>query len=627
MKRTIIIVSSVVLVAAVAVVTPLILINNNKPASQYDVFISAMVEEANHRVLTAKTPNNERSVIPGSALKNYPASFDLRSVDTNGDGVKENYVTGVKFQNPFGTCWAFGTIAAAETSILYDLKQDSRRIDQSGNTRDSIDLSEHHLAWFTYDPIPEGNSQAGEGLYSTVKDVDKNISLRLNSGSTQFAGSTMFASGIGPVQEPDFYTEISKKTQLNYHGKNKNTTTNKKGYEIYSKDDDWSIDEEFRYSSSYMLEDTYFLPNPITYDSLGFYDIDYADRVVKTYKEQLTKGRAICISFCADNYSPSAEDRAAKYINVDTYAHYCYKRELPNHSVCVVGWDDNYSKDNFLSEVQLTKDGKPVFDDKGNPIMIPVAQPPKDGAWIVKNSWGSLDSISDGLVKNEWGFDNTGYFYLSYYDLSIDCCQCFDFDVTGRMSSDLGNYSLEQYDLMPSEKPHSVTCDFPVSEANVFAIKQRETIKDVSCVTTEFNEEVNCSIYRANNGKLDLLHPLSNVDICFQYPGLHVFNLPEAIDTNVGDNIAVVLTHKCGNKYLLSIGSEFNKKGYDAGLCEDNYYANGVVNKNESYVIINNLEAYDFHDIKEKLENMGGPTSFLTYDNFPIKVYASTLAN
>ena len=40
------------------------------------------------------------------------SSFDLRDVDGN------SYVTPVKFQNPFGTCWGFSAIAAAETSIL-----------------------------------------------------------------------------------------------------------------------------------------------------------------------------------------------------------------------------------------------------------------------------------------------------------------------------------------------------------------------------------------------------------------------------------------------------------------------------------------------------------------------------
>ena len=55
-----------------------------------------------------------------------------------------------------------------------------------------------------------------------------------------------------------------------------------------------------------------------------------------------------------------------------------------NHAVTIVGWDDNYSRDNFYFGSYA----------KG------------DGAWIVKNSWGS-----------SWG-DN-GYFYVSYYDESF----------------------------------------------------------------------------------------------------------------------------------------------------------------------------------------------------------------
>lgn len=53
-----------------------------------------------------------------------------------------------------------------------------------------------------------------------------------------------------------------------------------------------------------------------------------------------------------------------------------------NHAVLIVGWDDNYSKDNF----------------KGNPE--------GDGAWIIKNSWGSYNG-------------ENGYYYVSYYDLRL----------------------------------------------------------------------------------------------------------------------------------------------------------------------------------------------------------------
>lgn len=55
-----------------------------------------------------------------------------------------------------------------------------------------------------------------------------------------------------------------------------------------------------------------------------------------------------------------------------------------NHIVTIVGWDDNYSKDNFLSKSKVTA----------------------DGAMDRQNSWGS-----------DWG--DEGYFYLSYQDPNI----------------------------------------------------------------------------------------------------------------------------------------------------------------------------------------------------------------
>ncbi len=67
------------------------------------------------------------------------------------------------------------------------------------------------------------------------------------------------------------------------------------------------------------------------------------------------------------------------YYNTSSRAYYYSGTSGSNHAVTIVGWDDTYSRNNF------------------NPAA------PGDGAFIVKNSWGT-----------SWG--NNGYFYLSYYD-------------------------------------------------------------------------------------------------------------------------------------------------------------------------------------------------------------------
>lgn len=67
----------------------------------------------------------------------------------------------------------------------------------------------------------------------------------------------------------------------------------------------------------------------------------------------------------------------------DENAAYYYPESMEcNHDIVIIGWDDNYPKENF------------------------VTQPEGDGAFICKNSWGA-------------DFGQDGYFYISYYDKNI----------------------------------------------------------------------------------------------------------------------------------------------------------------------------------------------------------------
>lgn len=70
------------------------------------------------------------------------------------------------------------------------------------------------------------------------------------------------------------------------------------------------------------------------------------------------------------------------YFNKDEIVYNCInKRVLLNYVVVIVGWDDNYLKDNFVFDVKLEL----------------------NGVWLVKSSWGEFNFMK-------------GFFWIFYED-------------------------------------------------------------------------------------------------------------------------------------------------------------------------------------------------------------------
>ena len=231
----------------------------------------------------------------------------------------------IRNQGGYGVCWAFSTISLLEINLL-----------KNKLVSDDIDLSEFHLVNFTYNNVtdPLGGS-AGD----TTTFLRSSNSVTQNGGDIRMAFNSLM-DWEGAVDETlvPYTAEVAG-------------TINTTGLS----------DDLARKNTKIHLQ--------------NYYKVNMTNQT--DVKQAITDYGALSISYYA--YGGSSSN---KYYNSSTAGYYCYDSNTgTNHAVTVVGWDDNYSKDNFPTK------------------------PEGDGAWIVRNSWGSY-------------FGENGYFYLSYYDKS-----------------------------------------------------------------------------------------------------------------------------------------------------------------------------------------------------------------
>ena len=218
------------------------------------------------------------------------------------------------------------------------------------------DLSESHLVEFFY-------NGEDEELTTDTGNITGDYVAAKSASQEQQGGNSIYttfalASWKGIADE-------SVDTSLQY-----STATSKGVIEI---------PVEYAFTDKLHLENAYFIP---TTDTEGM-------------KKAIMEYGGISVSYYYDrSYDSSWSDGEA----------YFYPNSSgTNHAVTIVGWDDNYSVDSFETTVAY-KNG------------ISTTLPTSDGAWLVKNSWGT-------------GYHDGGYFWMSYEEASLsDVAYVFDFD-------------------------------------------------------------------------------------------------------------------------------------------------------------------------------------------------------
>lgn len=540
--------------------------------------------------------------------------------------------TSVKNQGPMGTCWAFSNAAVLESAILKERarlqKKTQTRVNTNAQTNaehdpidtapllenelPKLDLSELAIALNAY--TPQSPAQGAEG----AKDVLPGHSTEgdaLNIGGYFSCGEVLFTNWKGIAlekDEPYMPQKLNIRTLQDYvkamfeegerfnspknwslfrntsplansaQGKNADAAPQKPDARLTPHDASHETPHDTSTNASSRaiahVNGVYYLPavNTFRMDKKGSYLFAAHNAENNLFiKEALMKYGAVEVGINADR-AMADDATTGNYYNLRESAQ--YNSSIPtmmNHAVTIVGWDDDFKAEKFKAA-------------KNDVSTL------KNGAWLVKNSWGSYYDFEElcrrfGVTKEEgteqvksyiaqkyksynlskedidyyanWylnqfksqsygikdasGQKDLGYFWLSYYDHSITgpCAMSVDIPDDG---FDYDNNYAYDFSISTANTPFVLRTQDPNTRvANIFSAKGNEVLRAVSARTSTADSVVTTSIYLIDEGQKDLRSALEKAPLFSQqdrveFAGFSTITLKRPVALSKGQRFACV---------------------------------------------------------------------------------------
>ena len=376
----------------------------------------------------------------------YPVSYDGEWLQY----MKDTFPA-TRSQGIYGTCWAYAAVFLGEASLI-----------KQGLADNSIDLSELHLVYWSFMDGTPSKAAGGSGDRIVFSSDDVRNDMMYLAGNEALAVQTLMRQR-GYAEESTAPYDMADEIE---NGGSLDAATE-------------------RQDSAYLV---------------NAYQLNIAE------DPELVKG---AIKFNGGVSAGIHADTDRIGYNSSTNAYWNSTSVRPDHNVVLVGWDDDYPKENFVAA-----DG---------------TSPEHNGAWLVRNSWSDTAEA-----------DYRSYFWLSYEDRSL-ARSAWAFEADRSFPYDNHYYYDSEY--------HFSSAYCYDSFANVYTVNgeagaEKEILKAVDFAVTlgETSTEYTVEIYKDLAGdRPDTGVLASVVKGKVFFPGNYTVELSEPVTLERGSSFAVVI--------------------------------------------------------------------------------------